>query len=35
MHDVAKSFKMKGFNISDDPLDIIKYEKFFLKNQCF
>ena len=29
MHDVAKSFKMKGFNISDDPLDIKKYEKFF------
>ena len=31
MHDVAKSFKMKGFNISDDPLDIKKYEKFFFK----
>ena len=31
MHDVANSFKMKGFNISDDPLDIKKYEKFFFK----
>tara|TARA_B100000287_G_scaffold429868_1_gene483997 strand:- start:1689 stop:2237 length:549 start_codon:yes stop_codon:yes gene_type:complete len=31
MHDVAKSFKMKGFNISDNPKDIKKYEKFFFK----
>ena len=31
MHDVAKSFKMKGFNISDNPKEIIKYEKFFFK----
>jgi len=31
MHDVAKSFKMKGFNISDDPIEIAKYQKFFFK----
>ena len=31
MHDVAKSFKMKGFNISDDPKEIIKYQKYFFK----
>ena len=30
MHDVAKSFKMKGFNISDDPKEIIKYQFEFL-----
>ena len=31
MHDVARSFKMKGFNISDDPNEIIKYQKYFFK----
>ena len=31
MHDVAKSFKMKGFEINDDPLSIKKYQKFFFK----
>lgn len=31
MHDVAKSFKMKAFEINDDPLKIIKYEKYFFK----
>ena len=31
MHDVAKSFKMKGFDISDNPLDILKYKNFFLR----
>ena len=31
MHEVAKSFKMKGFNISDDPKEIIKYQKYFFK----
>ena len=31
MHDVAKSFKMKGFNISDDPIEILKYQKYFFK----
>ena len=29
MHEVAKSFKMKGYNISDDPIDILKYQKYF------
>ena len=31
MHKVAQSFNMKGFNISDDPLEIKKYEKYFFK----
>ena len=31
MHEVAKSFKMKAFNISDDPKEIFKYQKFFFK----
>ena len=31
MHEVARSFKMKGFNISDDPKEIFKYKKFFFK----
>ncbi len=31
MHEVAKSFKMKGFDISDNPLDILKYKNFFFK----
>ena len=31
MHEVAKSFKMKAFNISDDPKEILKYQKFFFK----
>ncbi len=31
MHDVAKSFKMKGFEINDDPMSIKKYQKFFFK----
>ena len=31
MHDVAKSFKMKAFNISDNPIDILKYSKLFFK----
>jgi hypothetical protein len=31
MHDVAKSFKMKAYNISDNPLSIKKYENFFFK----
>ncbi len=31
MHDVAKSFKMKGFEINDDPELIMKYKKFFFK----
>ena len=35
MHDVARSFKMKGYNLKDNPSEIEKYKKFFLKNQCF
>ena len=31
MHDVAKSFKMKGYDINDDPNSIRKYSKFFFK----
>jgi TPP-dependent pyruvate/acetoin dehydrogenase alpha subunit len=31
MHDVAKSFKMKGFELDDNPNNIIKYKKFFFK----
>lgn len=31
MHDVAKSFKMKGFNLSDNPTEILKYKKYFFK----
>ena len=31
MHDVARSFKMKAFEINDDPLKIIKYQKYFFK----
>ena len=31
MHDVAKSFKMKGFEINDDPININKFKKDFFK----
>jgi len=31
IHKVAKSFNMKGYNISDNPLEIKKYEKYFFK----
>jgi acetoin:2,6-dichlorophenolindophenol oxidoreductase subunit alpha len=31
IHSVAKSFKMKGFNINDDPSNIEKYKKYFFK----
>jgi TPP-dependent pyruvate/acetoin dehydrogenase alpha subunit len=31
MHDVAKSFQMKGFDLSDNPKEILKYKKFFFK----
>ena len=31
MHSVARSFKMKGFNISDDPSSINRYKKYFFK----
>ena len=29
MTDVAKSFKMQGYNIKDDPMEILKILKFF------
>ena len=35
MHDVARSFKMKGYNLKDNPCEIEKYKNSFLKNQCF
>ena len=31
MHEVARSFKMKAFEINDDPSKIIKYQKYFFK----
>ncbi len=31
MHDVARSFKMKGYNLSDSPKEIVKYQKYFFK----
>ncbi len=31
MHDVARSFKMKGYNLNDNPTEIIKYQKYFFK----
>ena len=31
MHDVAKSFKMRAYNIDDNPTSINKYSKFFFK----
>ena len=34
MKDVAKAFKMKGFNCDDNPINIYKYSKFFFKQPC-
>lgn len=31
MHDVARSFKMKGYDLNDSPKNIIKFKKFFFK----
>lgn len=31
MHDVARSFNMEGFNVSDNPLEILKYKSKFFK----
>jgi TPP-dependent pyruvate/acetoin dehydrogenase alpha subunit len=31
IHEVARSFKMLAFNISDDPDEILKYKKYFFK----
>ena len=34
MQDVAKAFKMKGFNLDDNPKNIYKYSKYFFKEPC-
>ena len=34
MSDVAKAFKMKGFNLDDNPMNIYKYSKYFFKKPC-
>ena len=31
MHEVAKSFKMKGFDLNDSPFEIQKFKKYFFK----
>ena len=31
MHEVARSFKMKGFNLNDCPKEIFKFQKYFFK----
>ena len=32
--DVAKSFKMEGYTLDDNPLDLLKYSKIFFKKTC-
>ena len=34
MDDVAKAFKMKGFQTNDDPDNINKLSKYFFKEPC-
>ena len=34
MSDVAKAFKIRGFTCDDNPMNIIKYSKFFFKQPC-
>ncbi len=34
MDEVAKAFKMKGFNLDDNPKNIYKYSKYFFKQPC-
>ena len=34
MPDVAKSFKMEGYNLNDDPIDLLKYSETFFKKPC-
>ena len=34
MADVAKSFKMQGYNIKDDPMEILKNSEVFFKKPC-
>ena len=31
MHEVARSFKMRGYDLHDNPKEIYKYEKYFFK----
>ena len=34
MSDVARSFKMQGYNIDDDPVDLLKYSEVYFKKPC-
>lgn len=34
MENVAKAFKMKGFTLDDNPMNIHKYSKYFFKEPC-
>ena len=34
MEDVAKSFKMEGYSLNDEPLNILKYSKSFFNKPC-
>ena len=34
MSDVAKSFKMEGYNLNDDPIDLLKHSETFFKKPC-
>tara|TARA_B100000700_G_scaffold320658_1_gene418360 strand:+ start:286 stop:1122 length:837 start_codon:yes stop_codon:yes gene_type:complete len=34
MKDVAKSFKLEGYNCDDNPLNILNYSKYFFKKPC-
>ena len=34
MEDVAKSFKMDGYTVDDDPINLLKYSKIFFKKPC-
>ena len=31
MHDVARSFKMRGYDLKDNPEEIINFQKYFFK----
>ena len=31
MHEVARSFKMRGYDLHDNPKEIYKYQKYFFK----
>ena len=34
IEDVAKSFKMEGYSLNDEPLNILKYSKSFFNKPC-